>query len=161
MSQGVEWALHVLLTLAWLEDDEPVPVARLATGHDLPAPYLNKQMQALAKAEIVESVPGARGGFRLARPASSISLMDVVTAIEGSQQAFRCTEIRTRGVGADLPSSAFRAPCAISASMRRAELAWRRELAGRTIADVRAEADDHAPDAGRITRQAYGRQPAG
>src|SRR6187551_3463346 len=30
MSQGVEWALHVLLTFAWLEDDEPVSTAQLA-----------------------------------------------------------------------------------------------------------------------------------
>jgi Rrf2 family protein len=161
MSQGVEWTLHVLLTLAWLEDDEPVAVGRLATGHGLPAPYLNKQLQALARAEILESVPGARGGFRLARPASSITLMDVVAAIEGTQEAFRCTEIRTQGVGADLPGSTFHAPCAISASMRRADLAWRRELASRTIADIRAEVDEHTPAAQRITRRAYDRQPTG
>lgn len=160
MSQGVEWTLHVLLTLAWLDDDEPVTVGQLAVGHDLPAPYLNKQLQALARAEILESTPGARGGFRLARPASSISLMDVVAAIEGTQDAFRCTEIRLQGVGASLPSSSFDAPCAISASMRRAELAWRRELAGQTIDDVRREADSHAPGARDATRRAYGRPVA-
>lgn len=159
MGQGVEWTLHVLLTLAWLEDDEPVAVARLAAGHDLPAPYLNKQLQALARAEILESVPGAHGGFRLARPASAITLMDVVAAIEGTQEAFRCQEIRQHGVGADLPSSTFRTPCAISASMRRAELAWRRELAGRTIADIRAEVDERSPQVRRVTRRAYDRRP--
>nr|WP_221775607.1 Rrf2 family transcriptional regulator [Pseudonocardia petroleophila] len=159
MGQGVEWTLHVLLTLAWLDDEEPVTVAQLATGHDLPAPYLNKQLQALARAGILESTPGARGGFRLARPAASISLMDVVVAVEGTQDAFRCTEIRQQGVGGDLPRSAFDAPCAISASMRRAELAWRRELAGQTVADVRDEADRHAPGARDATRRAYGRQP--
>ncbi|WP_085914049.1 MULTISPECIES: RrF2 family transcriptional regulator [Pseudonocardia] len=161
MSQGVEWTLHVLLTLTWLDDDEPVAVGRLAAGHDLPAPYLNKQLQALAKADILESVPGSRGGFRLARPAASITLMDVVAAIEGTREAFRCAEIRKQGVGADLPSSAFRAPCAISASMRRAELAWRRELASRTIADIRAEVDERSPDAQRLTRSAYDRRPEG
>ncbi|ALE71949.1 Rrf2 family transcriptional regulator [Pseudonocardia sp. EC080625-04] len=161
MSQGVEWTLHVLLTLAWLGDDQPVSVGKLAAGHDLPAPYLNKQLQALAKAEILESVPGSRGGFRLARAASSITLMDVVAAIEGPQEAFRCAEIRQHGVGADLPRSAFGAPCAISISMCRAEMAWRRELASRTIADIRAEVDESAPDAQRLTRSAYDRQPAG
>jgi Rrf2 family protein len=160
MSQGVEWTLHVLLTFAWLDDDEPVTVSQLAAGHNLPAPYLNKQLQALARAEILESTPGARGGFRLARPASKISLMDVVAAIEGTQDAFRCTEIRLQGVGESMPRSSFDAPCAISASMRRAELAWRRELAGRTIADIRDEADSHAPNARHTTRSAYGRHPA-
>ncbi|WP_255687254.1 RrF2 family transcriptional regulator [Pseudonocardia sp. TRM90224] len=157
MNQGVEWTLHVLLTLAWIDDDEPVRVNQLATGHDLPPAYLNKQLQALVRAEILESLPGARGGFRLARPASTITLMDVVTAIEGAQEAFRCTEIRQRGTGADLPSHVFDAPCAISASMRRAELAWRRELAGQTIADLRDEVESHAPAVRRVTRRAYGR----
>jgi len=157
MSQGVEWTLHVLLTLAWLDDDEPVRVAELATGHDLPAAYLNKQLQALVRAEILESLPGARGGFRLARPPSTITLMDVVAAIEGTQDAFRCTEMRLRGVGADMPRPSFDGPCAIHASMQRAELAWRRELAGQTIADLQAEVDAHAPAAGRVTRRAYGR----
>ncbi|WP_374754845.1 Rrf2 family transcriptional regulator [Pseudonocardia sp. N23] len=160
MSQGVEWALHVLLTLSWLEDDEPVTVGRLAKAHDLPAPYLNKQLQALVRAGIVESLPGARGGFRLARPESAITMMDVVAAIEGTEQAFRCTEIRREGAGADLDRSYFEAPCVISTAMRRAELAWRRELAGRTIADLRAEVDDHGPDARRVTRKAFGRLPA-
>ena len=159
MSQGVEWALHALLTLAWLDDDKPVTVGRLADGHGLPAAYLNKQLQALARAEILESVPGARGGFRLARPPSSITMMDVVAAIEGTQEAFRCAEIRTRGVGADLPRSSFDAPCVINASMRRAELAWRRELAGRTVADIRDEVDAHAPAARAATRRAYDRSP--
>ncbi len=72
MSQGVEWALHVLLTFAWLEDDEPVSTAQLAAQHDLPVAYLNKQLQALVRAGLLESLPGARGGFRLARaPARS------------------------------------------------------------------------------------------
>lgn len=159
MSQGVEWTLHVCLTLAWIEDDEPVKVSQLASSHGLPAAYLNKQLQALTRAGILESVPGARGGFRLARPPSKITLMDVVAAIEGTQDAFRCTEIRRQGAGADLPRSHFDAPCAISTSMRRAELAWRRELASRTIADLRDEVDSHAPAARRATLRAYGRDP--
>ena len=85
--------------------------------------------------------------------------MDVVTAIEGSQEAFRCTEIRKQGVGAGFPATSFVGPCAISGSMRRAELAWRRELAGSTIADVRDEVDAKSPNAAAITRRAYGRIP--
>lgn len=160
MSQGVEWTLHVLLTLAWIDDDEPVRVAALAEGHGLPQDYLTKQLQALVRAEILESVPGARGGYRLARPASKITLMDVVAAIEGTEDAFRCTEIRQQGIESDLPPSTFDAPCTISVAMRRAELAWRRELAKQTIADIRDEVDRKAPVAKAMTLRAYGRQPA-
>jgi hypothetical protein len=41
--------------------------------------------------------------------------------------------------------------------MRRAELAWRRELAAQTVADVREEADRHAPGACAAARRALGR----
>lgn len=157
MSQGVEWALHVLLTFAWLDDDEPVSTARLAEQHGLPVAYLNKQLQALARAGLLESVPGARGGFRLARTPPAITLMDVVVAIEGPDDAFRCAEIRRRGMGQDMPRSAFRAPCAVHASMQRADLAWRGALADQTVADVRAEADLHAPAAAAAVRRAFGR----
>jgi Rrf2 family protein len=159
MSQGVEWAMHVLLALAWLDDDEPVPTAQLAAQHGLPAAYLNKQLQALVRAGVLESVSGARGGFRLARTPAAITLMDVVVAIEGPDDAFRCAEIRRRGMGEDMPHSAFHAPCAVQASMLRAELAWRAALAGQTVADVRAEADRHAPAAATTVRRAFGRAP--
>lgn len=159
LGEGVEWVLHVLLTFAWLDDDEPVSNAQLAQRHGLPAAYLNKQLQALVRAGVLESLPGARGGFRLARAPSAISLMDVVVAIEGPQEAFRCTEIRQRGMGEDMPRSAFGTPCAVSASMQRAELAWRRELAAQSVADVRAEADRHAPGAATTVRRAFGRAP--
>lgn len=149
--------MHVLLTFDWLGDDEPVSTAELARCYDLPVAYLNKQLQALARAGLLESLPGVRGGFRLARPAGEITLMDVVTAIEGRQGAFRCAEIRQQGTGAAMPRSSFTSPCAIHASMQRAELAWRRELAGQTIADIRAEADRHAPGAATAVRRALGR----
>jgi Rrf2 family protein len=157
MASGVEWAMHVLLTLDWLGDDEPVSTAQLAAGYDLPPAYLNKQLQAMVRAGLLESLPGARGGFRMARPAEAITLMDVVVAIEGSDDAFQCTEIRQRGMGADSPPSFFRSTCAVSAGMHRAEMAWRRELAAQTLADIRAEADGHAPGVGDHVRRAYGR----
>ena len=157
MGQGVEWAVHALLTLAWLDDDKPIPTAQLAAQYELPPAYLNKQLQALVRAGLLVSVPGARGGFRMARPADTITLMDVVAAIEGPDDAFRCTEIRRRGVGATLASSDSRPTCAVKAGMQRAELAWRRSLAAQTIADIRAEADEHTPGVAGAVRRAYGR----
>jgi Rrf2 family protein len=158
MGQGVEWAMHVLLSLAWLQDDDPVSTADLAKSYDLPPTYLNKQLQALVRAGLLESLPGARGGFRLARPVEEITLMEVVAAIEGPEDAFRCTEIRMRGMGQDAPKSAFRETCAVQASMQRAELAWRRALAAQTIADVKAEADLDAPGIAGVVRRAHGRE---
>ncbi|GAA0259023.1 Rrf2 family transcriptional regulator [Actinomadura nitritigenes] len=157
IGEGVEWAAHCLLLLDWMGEDRPVPTARLAAGFELPPPYLNKQLQALVKAGLVTSTPGARGGFRLARPLEKITMMDVVAAIEGPEEAFQCTEIRERGVGAGTPASVLRRPCAVSTAMRKAELAWRRALAEQTLADVSAAVKRGVPEIEDNVRAWYAR----
>jgi Rrf2 family protein len=151
MNEGVEWALHTCLNLTWLEPDQPVPAARLAAFYDLPAAYLNKQLQALVRAGVLASVPGPRGGFRLARGPAQITLLDVVTAIEGPDEAFRCEEILRQGPGGQ-PGTDYRSSCVISQAMRRAELVWRQELAAQSIADLRATVERRYPDAPERTR---------
>jgi Rrf2 family protein len=135
MSEGVEWAVHTCLNLAWLGPERAIPAARLAAFYDLPPAYLGKQLQALVQADIASSSPGPRGGFRLARSPECISLMDIVTAIEGPEKAFRCSEIRRRGPQRDFPGG-FDHPCHVSWAMREAELAWRRQLASKSLADI-------------------------
>ncbi|GAA4238202.1 Rrf2 family transcriptional regulator [Actinomadura meridiana] len=137
MSEGVEWALHSCVNLTWLETGEAVTAARLAEYYRLPAAYLNKQLQALARAGILTSTPGPRGGFRLARAPEDITVLDVVTAIEGADDAFQCRELLRSGPG-DHEGVDYRKTCVVSQTMRRAELAYRRELAGSTIADLKA-----------------------
>ncbi len=150
MSEGVEWALHSCVNLAWMEG-QAVTAAKLAAIYGLPAAYLNKQLQALAKAGILTSTSGPRGGFRLAREPDRITLLDVVTAIEGAEDAFRCEQILRNGPSAD-PEIDYRRTCAISIAMRKAELAWRRELAGQTIADILAQVGRTAPAAASNVR---------
>ncbi|GIH21932.1 transcriptional regulator [Acrocarpospora phusangensis] len=156
--KGVEWAMHTLLNLAWSGDGEPVATAQLAAGHDLSVTYLNKQLQQLVRAGLLESVPGARGGFRLARPLAAISVLDVVLAIEGDAPLFRCTEIRRCGtIGRRCPEASFAEPCAVKTAMARAEAAWRQALAEQSLADVLGAADAHAPGVAAHVRQALGR----
>ena len=107
----------------------------LAEFHGVSESYLLKHLQALVRSGLFESVPGPKGGFRLARAPETITVLDVVTAIDGPEPAFRCTEIRQRGP-AGLEPSAYRLPCAIHATMRRAEDAWREVLRGQTLADL-------------------------
>lgn len=148
MSEGVEWALHTCVNLAWAEPGTAVPAARLAAAFGLPAPYLAKQLQALTRAGVVASTSGPRGGFRLARPAEAISVLDVVVAIEGAEDAFRCAAIVADSPWAS-PGADYRSSCVVSQAMRRAELAWRRELAGQSIAEVAATVERRNPGAGR------------
>ncbi|MEV7680014.1 Rrf2 family transcriptional regulator [Streptomyces sp. NPDC088341] len=139
MAKGVEWALHTLLNLDMIGGG-PVGSGQLAEAHGLSASYLNKQLQQLARAELVVSMPGPRGGFRLARPLETITLLDVVEAVEGDTQLFHCTEIRCCGKIGELSPPPTGA-CAVNAAMRRAEQAWREALAAQSLADIRAELD--------------------
>ena len=135
LSEGVEWGLHSATLLAFLPPGVAMPAAKLAEYHGVPETYLAKHLQALSRAGVVESVHGPRGGYRLARPADDITVLDVVEAIDGEEAAFRCTEIRRRGPTA-LPDSAYRGRCGIDAVMLQADAAWRRELRTRSIGEV-------------------------
>lgn len=147
----MEWALHSCLNLAWAEPGEAVKAAKLAAFYDLPAAYLNKQLQALARAGIVTSISGPRGGFQLARSPHEITVLDVVTAIEGPQEAFRCQQILRRGPGGS-EAVDYRKACVVSQTMRGAEITWRRELAGKTLADLKAEVESRSPRTPATTR---------
>src|SRR4051794_27491222 len=135
LGEGVEWALHCCTVLALVPPGRTLPASRLAEYHGVPPAYLAKHLQTLAQAGIVESVPGRKGGYRLARPAADVTLLEVVAAVEGTGPAFRCTEIRRRGP-ASVGAAGYRSPCGIHVAMQRAEAAWRTELDRQTIGDL-------------------------
>lgn len=137
MSEGVEWGLHCCTFLARLNDGETMAGRDLAEFFGLPPAYLLKNLRALARAGILHTTSGPRGGYRLARPADQITLLDVVDAIEGSEPAYHCAEIRQRGPSA-LDRDAYPEPCGIARAMWTAEEAWRTALRGTTIAEMRA-----------------------
>ena len=127
--------------------DRALPAAKLAEYHGVPAAYLAKHLQALARAGVLETVKGPRGGYRLARPAADITLLDVVEAIDGDEPAFRCTEIRRRGPSA-VPAREYTRPCGINRAFLRADELWREELRRTSIAEPRARRRE-----GRTTRR--------
>src|SRR5438105_6564056 len=125
LSEPVEWALHCTTVLVLLPADAALPASRLAEFHGVPAAYLAKTLQALSRGGIVESVPGRRGGYRLARPPAEITLLDVVEAVEGRDPSFRCTEIRKRGPARASPPP-YTPARSDAAAMYRADAASRR-----------------------------------
>ncbi len=138
ISKGVEWAAHAASLLAVLPAEKGLRAEALARYHGLPGPYMAKQMQALSKAGIVQTLRGRQGGYRLARPPEDVTLLDVMIAIEGENPAFTCTEIRQNGPCGAKPAEC-RKMCGIAAAFRAAEAAFRDVLKATTLADLLAD----------------------
>jgi len=77
-----QYALRALINLSAHSDGRPVSGPQIAREAKVPSKYLSKILCDLARAGVLESSPGRSGGFRLARPASSTRLIDVVTSFE-------------------------------------------------------------------------------
>ena len=75
---GVICALH----LAKRADEGPITGRELAAVERLPADYVEQILLRLRRAEVIRSTRGAKGGYTLARPASEISIRDVIQASE-------------------------------------------------------------------------------
>lgn len=135
MSDGVEWALHCCTVLAMVPSDKALTAAKLSEFHGVPGAYLAKHLQALTRAGVFEAVPGRNGGYRLAKLAKDITVLDVVDAVEGRTRAFLCAEIRQRGPAGG-PKSDYTHVCGIAKVMYDAENAYRDVLKHTTLADL-------------------------
>jgi len=135
---GVEYGLHCLLYLVDAAAEQPPSARDLAEFQGVSPSYVAKLFTQLEKAGLVLSAEGVRGGYRLARPAREITVLDVVDAIEGRKPLFRCREVRSRCIlfSESPPKWATRGTCAIHATMHEAEARMRQALQGQTLADL-------------------------
>jgi Rrf2 family protein len=82
ISAKVDYATRVLLTLA-ASNGAPIRGETLATEQGLPVRFVENTLVELRRAGLVTSHRGADGGYRLGRPASEISIADVIRTLEG------------------------------------------------------------------------------
>ncbi len=83
VSQRLDYALRTLVLLAQQPPEDFVAAGDLAERLRLPRRFVEQQITVLARADIVDCRRGAQGGCRLARPAASVSVRDVVIALHG------------------------------------------------------------------------------
>jgi Rrf2 family protein len=143
---GVEYALHCLL---WLAPSRETPASsrELAELTGVSPALVAKLLPKLEKAGVLEARGGIAGGYRLAKPANKITVLDIVDAVEGGKRLFDCKEIRLNCplFGADPPLWASRGICSVHAVMLRAEKSMRRELAQTTLLDIADAVEAKAP----------------
>ena len=90
IGRRVDYAVRALTYLAAQPQDRIVPRREIQTKQDIPAHFLSKIMKQLASGGLVESYMGARGGFRLRKPASDISVRTVYECLEGPLLLMEC-----------------------------------------------------------------------
>jgi Rrf2 family cysteine metabolism transcriptional repressor len=94
-STKAEYGVRVMAHLARRDidagiDPSPIPLGAIAEAEGLPLAYLEHLVARLRRAELVESRRGAHGGYSLARPAQSITMAEVVQALEGEIAPIEC-----------------------------------------------------------------------
>src|SRR5512146_1104696 len=83
ISSRGEYGLLALADIARHSGSGPVQVYQIAERQGIPKQYLDQLMLALKNARLAASVRGRQGGYVLAKPASAITLFDIVAAREG------------------------------------------------------------------------------
>ncbi len=94
ITRGTDYGIQGILYLAKQPLEKVSLLQDVATQQNVPERYLAKIFQDLTKAGLIRSHRGAKGGFSLARPASQITLLQVIEALQGPISLNRCLDIR-------------------------------------------------------------------
>ena len=112
VSTRVHYGLRAMTELARSYGEERLlSIAEIARSEDLPLAYLEQLVGELRRAGLVEGTRGVRGGYRLARPPSAITVGEVYRVLEGAVAPVECTAEDY------LPGSCVREPVCLSRSI--------------------------------------------
>lgn len=90
ISRRTDYGVRVIMDLATLPESGRASTQEIAERQNIPAPFLAKIVSRLSLSGLVITHRGAGGGVSLARPASEISLLQVIEALDGPVQLNRC-----------------------------------------------------------------------
>lgn len=133
LSKLTDYAVVVLIRLGEVDRVAPACVQTspgLSAGTGVPEPTVAKVLKALASASLVSSQRGARGGYRLMRPLTEITVADVIIAVDGPIALTACVEGST--TCCDVSSV-----CAVKGRWDLVNDVIRESLASITLADMR------------------------
>jgi Rrf2 family protein len=90
LSTRSQYGLRALFYMAKQSVQGPLSLKKIATENAIPFKYLEQLFLQLRHADLVEASTGTKGGYFLARPASSISLGEVIRALDGTIAPVGC-----------------------------------------------------------------------
>ena len=126
LTKRADYAIRSVLALARSGEDARLSTREIAEAHGVPERFLGQVMRDLVAAGLVEGTVGRTGGYRLAKPSSAISLLEIVEAVEGDSRRRTC--ILRNG------PCAVEAGCAVHAVFAAAQDDVLRRLGSTTVA---------------------------
>lgn len=132
-SSSCRYAIRAVIYLAGKGEGKQITGIKKISGDlNLPAPFLSKILQVLAKKKILNSVKGPHGGFALLKKASEITLFDIISTIDGEEVFTGC--IMHNGTCNSIDRNIN--PCPIHDDYSDIRFAFTELLKNRTIEDL-------------------------
>ena len=154
-STKAEYGVRLMVELGRRNGDsdpeiaEPVSLSALAEAEALPLSYLEHLVAKLRHAGLVRSVRGAHGGYRLAKPPTQITMLDVVQALEGPIAPMECFHEAPDGRVLCSHESDGDDACATKLLWTRVQGGVTRALAGTTLTELVEFSSAERPLAGQ------------
>ena len=92
LSTRGRYGIHAMYELAVYDSDGPVSIKSIAEHRGIPEAYLEQLIAVLKREGLVTSTRGAQGGYALSRPASEITVGQILRALEGGLNLVDCLE---------------------------------------------------------------------
>ena len=89
-SRSAEYAIRAFVNLAQVPDGSYAMVKQIAAEEEIPAHFLAKILQQLARKGLLRSSKGPTGGFLLRVPPDEVRLLDIVEALDGLSEYEKC-----------------------------------------------------------------------
>lgn len=102
LSTRALYGLRAMMDIARESEEGPVMVREIAARQQLPATYLEQVMVSLRKAGLVSATRGAHGGYRLPPQPNSITLYDIIVALDGPLALVDCADVPCCGQTQDM-----------------------------------------------------------
>ncbi len=128
LTRQPEYAVRTLIELVNAPAGVLVHSKTIAEKQKLPEKFLNKTIQILVRAGMIETRRGMQGGIRLAVPPESVTLVDILTAIEGKLALNPCLDSDYHCEN--------QAECPVRKVIQRTQGAILAELSKETLADL-------------------------
>jgi Rrf2 family protein len=135
MKTGVEQAVYAILLLNMLPDKAVLPGEAISQKLGTSPSYSQKLLRRLVSADLITSVPGVKGGFKLYKKPEEIRIYDIYLAIEGHQSLYSPSGILDDMLDLEEEDQC----CLLTNLMDEAEDAWKTVLKRETIASLSDE----------------------